>query len=88
MKGHVVITFNIHRNGAITDIEVKQPSSIESFNLAAVNALMGSNPTQPLPAEYPSETRVLHGDVPLQRGSGRLQVMPCRCRRARNSSAC
>ena len=26
MKGHVVITFNIHRNGAITDIEVKQPS--------------------------------------------------------------
>ena len=24
MKGHVVITFNIHRNGAITDIEVKR----------------------------------------------------------------
>jgi protein TonB len=56
MKGHVVITFNIHRNGAITDIEVKQPSSIESFNLAAVNALMSSNPTQPLPPEYPSDT--------------------------------
>ena len=32
MKGHVVITFNIHRNGAITDIEVKKPSHIESFN--------------------------------------------------------
>jgi len=56
MKGHVVITFNIHRNGAITDIEVKQPSNIESFNLAAVNALMSSNPTQPLPAEYPSDS--------------------------------
>jgi TonB family protein len=56
MKGHVVITFNIHRNGAITDIEVKQPSSVESFNLAAVNALMISNPTQPLPAEYPSDS--------------------------------
>ena len=56
MKGHVVITFNIHRNGAITDIEVKQPSNIESFNIAAVNALMSSNPTQPLPAEYPSDT--------------------------------
>jgi TonB family protein len=56
MKGHVVITFNIHRNGAITDIEVKKPSSIESFNLAAVNALMSSNPTQPLPPEYPSDT--------------------------------
>lgn len=56
MKGHVVITFNIHRNGAISDIEVKQPSSVESFNLAAVNALMSSNPTQPLPAEYPSDS--------------------------------
>ncbi len=56
MKGHVVITFNIHRNGAITDIEVKQPSNVESFNHAAVNALLGSNPTQPLPPEYPSDT--------------------------------
>lgn len=56
MKGHVVITFNIHRDGAITDIEVKKPSSIESFNLAAVNALMSSNPTQALPPEYPSDS--------------------------------
>ena len=56
MKGHVVITFNIHRNGAITDIEVKKPSSVESFNHAAVNALMSSNPTQPLPPEYPSDS--------------------------------
>jgi TonB family protein len=56
MKGHVVITFNIHRNGALTDIQVLKPSSVESFNHAAVNALMSSNPTQPLPAEYPSES--------------------------------
>ena len=56
MKGHVVITFNIHRNGAITDIDVKKPSNVESFNHAAVNALLGSNPTQPLPPEYPSDT--------------------------------
>jgi TonB family protein len=56
MKGHVVITFNIHRDGTITDIEVKQPSHIESFNQAAVNALISSSPTQPLPAEYPSDS--------------------------------
>ncbi len=56
MKGHVVITFNIHRNGAITDIEVRKPSHIESFSLAAVNALITSNPTQPLPPEYPSDS--------------------------------
>jgi TonB family protein len=56
LKGHVVITFNVHRNGALTDIEVKTPSGIESFDRAAVNALMSSNPTQPLPPDYPSES--------------------------------
>jgi TonB family protein len=56
MKGHVVITFNVHKDGSITDIEVKGPSAIEAFDRAAVNALIGSNPTQPLPPEYPSES--------------------------------
>jgi TonB family protein len=55
MKGHVVITFNVHKDGAITDIEVRAPSGIEAFDRAAANALVGSNPTQPLPPEYPSE---------------------------------
>lgn len=55
MKGHVVITFNIHRNGAITDIEVKKPSTIQAFNHAAVNALISTDPTLPLPVEYPSD---------------------------------
>jgi TonB family protein len=56
LKGHVVITFNVHRNGAITDIEVKGPSGIDAFDRAAVNALISSNPTQPLPPDYPSES--------------------------------
>jgi TonB family protein len=55
MKGHVVVTFNVHKDGAITDIEVKAPSSIDAFDRAAVNALIGSNPTQPLPPEYPAD---------------------------------
>jgi TonB family protein len=55
MKGHVVITFNVHKDGSITDIEVKAPSTVDAFDRAAVNALMGSNPTQPLPPEYPSD---------------------------------
>ena len=33
----------------------KRPSEIESFTRAAVNAIMGSNPTEPLPPEYPDE---------------------------------
>ena len=55
MGGHVVIQFNIHRNGAITDVAVVQPSSIDSFNLAAFNAVVGASPVDPLPPEYPSD---------------------------------
>lgn len=56
LKGHVVITFNVHKDGALTDIEVRAPSNIDAFNNAAVNALISSNPTQPLPPEYPADS--------------------------------
>ena len=55
LKGHVVITFNVHRDGTVTDLTVTGPSSVEAFNHAALNALVRSNPTQPLPEEYPAE---------------------------------
>ena len=55
MKGHVVLTFNVHRDGHITDLAVLQPSSVDAFTNAAYNALAASNPTQPLPPEYPSD---------------------------------
>ena len=55
MRGHVVITFYVHKSGALTDVTVVKPSEIESFNTAAVNALMASNPTTALPPEYPDE---------------------------------
>lgn len=55
MKGHVVITFNVHKDGAITDLSVVGPCPIESFNSAAFGALSASNPTQPLPPEYPAD---------------------------------
>lgn len=54
-RGHVVLTFNVHKDGRITDVTVLQPSSVEAFNSAAFNALLGSNPTQPLPPEYPAD---------------------------------
>ena len=55
MKGHVIITFNVHKDGTITDLVVVGPSPIEAFNNAAFGALASSNPTQPLPPEYPTE---------------------------------
>ena len=55
MKGHVVITFNVHKDGHITDLAVVQPSVIDAFNNSAYGALASSNPTVPLPPEYPSD---------------------------------
>ena len=52
-RGRVVLQFNIHRDGHITDVTVVQPSEIDAFNRAAVNAILGSNPVEPLPPEYP-----------------------------------
>ena len=52
-RGRVVITFNIHKNGHITDVQVVGPSSVEAFNRAAYYAILGSNPVDPLPPEYP-----------------------------------
>ena len=55
LKGHVVITFNVHKDGSLTDVSVIGPCPIEPFNTAAKGALIASNPTQPLPPEYPTE---------------------------------
>src|SRR3954469_16480473 len=55
MKGHVVITFNVWKDGRITDLLVGGPSAVEAFNNAAFGALASSNPKQPLPPEYPSD---------------------------------
>jgi TonB family protein len=54
LKGRVVLTFNVHKDGTITDLSVPRPSDVEAFTNAAFNALVSSNPTQPLPPEYPS----------------------------------
>ena len=51
--GNVVITFNVHRNGALTDLSVAKPARVEAFTHSAANAIRASSPTQPLPPEYP-----------------------------------
>lgn len=55
MKGHVVVTFNVHKDGSLTDLQVVGASPVDAFNNAAFGALASSNPTAPLPPEYPSE---------------------------------
>jgi TonB family protein len=53
LHGHVVLTFNIHKDGTITDMQIVQPSSVDAFTKAAFGAIKSSNPTVPLPTEFP-----------------------------------
>ena len=55
MRGHVVVTFFVHKDGRISDVTVLKPSAIEAFTLSARNAILASNPTVPLPPEYPDD---------------------------------
>ena len=55
LKGHVVIQFYVERDGRITDLKIVEPSTVEAFNGPALNSLKMSNPTMPLPPEYPSD---------------------------------
>jgi TonB family protein len=71
MRGRVVIQFNVHRDGALTDLAIVRPSEVDSFNRAAFNALMMSNPTTPLPPEYPDDkafftVTFFYNDAPTQ----------------------
>jgi TonB family protein len=55
LRGHVVLSFNVHRDGSITDLQVLQQSAIDAFTKSAFNAVKLSNPTVPFPQEYPDE---------------------------------
>ena len=56
MHGNVVLTFNVHRDGSITDLDVMRPSRVDAFTNSAFNAISTSNPTYPLPPDYPDDT--------------------------------
>jgi protein TonB len=47
-----VVTFDILRNGTITNVQILKSSSNSSVDNSAVRAIVGSNPVNPLPNEY------------------------------------
>ena len=57
MRGHVVVTFNVHKDGRITDVTVAKPSPVDAFTLSARNAILATNPTLPLPPDTPTTRR-------------------------------
>ncbi len=55
MRGRVVVTFFVHKDGRITDVQVLRPSPTDAFNRSAQNAILASTPTMSLPPEYPDD---------------------------------
>ena len=55
MSGNVMLTFNVHTDGSLTALAVERPARVEAFTNSAFNAILGSNPTAPLPSEYPDD---------------------------------
>jgi TonB family protein len=54
-RGRVVVTFFVHKDGRITDVQVLRPSPTDAFNRSAQNAILASTPTMSLPPEYPDD---------------------------------
>ena len=56
MQGHVVVTFYVHKDGRITDVHGRSGRRRSTRStLSALNAILASNPTVPLPPEYPDD---------------------------------
>jgi hypothetical protein len=53
LKAHVVASFNVQKDGRITDLVLKTPCGIPVLDEATLHAVSLSSPTKPLPAEYP-----------------------------------
>ena len=53
MKGRSVVRFTISKTGVIRNPTVAQSSGVSQFDRAALNAIVGSSPAEPLPREYP-----------------------------------
>jgi TonB family protein len=59
LRGHVSVSFNVHKDGTITDIVVVAPCEVQAFNEASYKAMAASNPTVPLPPEYPDDKALI-----------------------------
>jgi TonB family protein len=71
LSGRVSIQFNVWRNGRVTDLQIVRPSDVDPFNSSAFNALVLSDPTLPLPTEYPDEKIAITITFHYNEGRGR-----------------
>ena len=77
MRGHVVVTFNVHKDGRITDVTVAKPSPVDAFTLSARNAILARTRRCRF-RRNTGRQGVLHRHLLLQRESGRAVTRPSR----------
>ena len=69
MRGHVVVTFYVHKDGRITDLAILKPSDVDAFTHSGRNAIAASNPDHPAANRVPGRQGVLYRHLLLQRKS-------------------
>jgi outer membrane biosynthesis protein TonB len=52
-QGHTIVEFFIDRNGGLYKTHIVSGSGNKNFDISALNAILNSNPVDPLPKDYP-----------------------------------
>lgn len=73
LKGCVVISFRVLKDGSVVDVTDVSPSTTPAFTEAAHNAIVKSSPLEPLPADYADDAAVMtatfyYNDTPSRAG--------------------
>ena len=82
LRGHVVITFNVHKTGALTEVDGHRSVRRRVVQLRRVQRARDIEPDRAAAARVPDREGVLHRHLLLQRASARRTVT---CRRGRSS---
>ena len=76
MRGHVVVTFNVHKDGRITDVQVAAAVADRRLQpLRASTRILASNPTHAAAAGVSRREGVLHRHLLLQRDAAGADAM-------------
>jgi TonB family protein len=59
VKGCVVVSFRVLKDGSVVDVIDVSPSATLAFTDAAHDAIVKSAPVEPLPAAYPEDSAVM-----------------------------
>ena len=75
LRGHVVLSFKVHRDGSITDLQVMQPVVDRRVHEVGVQRDQAVEPDRAAAARVPRRERAVHRHVLLQRNAARRRAV-------------